>query len=96
MELTVDHNKIRMNAFVQDMVGNVVRGMIGSLDGVPDEPDTVTFTLRSKAVVALAVNGRAVGMNDFVQTLVGGIIHGILQALDDVPDSPETATFRLA
>lgn len=95
MELAINQTNIRMNAFVQDMVGNVILAMIRSLDDVPDAPEVITFTLQETTAVTLTVNGRAVGMNDFVQALVGRIIHGILSVLDDVPDSPETATFRL-
>jgi hypothetical protein len=95
MELIVDQKSIRMNAFVQDIVCNVIRGMIRSLDDVPDEPEIVTFTLQESAAVTLMVNGQTIGINDFVQTLAGRIIHGILHSLHGVPAYPETVMFRM-
>jgi hypothetical protein len=43
--LDVDGSRVRMNAFVQEIVGNILRAMVDSLEGIPAVPRSIELTL---------------------------------------------------
>jgi hypothetical protein len=97
MELIVNQKTVGMNAFVDRIVFNVVGGMLESLEDVPENPRSATFTLGADGeALSLLIDQQDIRMNAFVRALIGGILRAILQALDGIPDPPETVTFRLA
>jgi len=95
VELIVNQKSIGMNAFVQDIVFNVVRGILQALEDVPDEAARVTFKLSGEEATGLQVDQQDVRMNAFVRSLVGGILQAILRVLDGIPEFPETVTVQL-
>lgn len=45
IHLEIDDVSVPMNPFVQKIFTNTLRGMISSLEGIPDEPERIILTL---------------------------------------------------
>ncbi len=45
VDLEVDGQRVRMNAFVRAIFISTIRGMIGALDGVPADPGRIVITI---------------------------------------------------
>jgi molybdopterin-guanine dinucleotide biosynthesis protein B len=45
IHLKIDDVSVPMNPFVQKILGNTLLGMIGSLEGIPENPERITLTL---------------------------------------------------
>ena len=45
IDLEVDGQHVRMNAFVRSIFIGTIRGMIGALDGVPADPGRIVITI---------------------------------------------------
>ncbi len=89
MKLTVDGMNVRMNAFVARIVSNLVEGMLGSLDGIPEPRVSATLRSGESVPVTLVVNGSDVELNEFVQKIFGNMLQGIISSLDDVAAEPD-------
>jgi hypothetical protein len=45
IHLKIDDVSVPMNPFVQKILGNTLLGMIGSLEGIPENPERIILTL---------------------------------------------------
>lgn len=48
IKLVCDGREIPLNPFVQRFIRETVRGMVGALDGVPENAATIEITIESK------------------------------------------------
>jgi molybdopterin-guanine dinucleotide biosynthesis protein B len=48
INLSIDSVSVPMNAFVQSIFSNTLLGMISSLEGIPENPECITLSLRGK------------------------------------------------
>lgn len=47
--LEIDGKKIPLNPFVQKIFTQVIKGMVASLDDIPEDPKTLTITVKEAA-----------------------------------------------
>lgn len=89
MELTIDKQTIVMNVFVQTILQNVLKGVLVSLDDIPENAHKVSFILRTGTDVELYIDDAAVRMNAFVCTIVSNVLLGCVTSLDGVSPNPQ-------
>ncbi len=46
--LVCDGREVPLNPFVQRFIGKTIRGMVRSLDGVPEDPGTIEIRIEKK------------------------------------------------
>ncbi|MBN1222804.1 MAG: hypothetical protein JXB23_06115 [Candidatus Aminicenantes bacterium] len=96
MEITIDEKQVRANAFVQKIMTNITGSIIASLDGIPENPQTVIITLTQGSPLEMTVDGQNVRMNPFVEKTIRNILAGMIRSLDEIPESPKSITLRVA
>ena len=92
MELVIDGNKVRMNAFVQKVVENLAQSILSSLDDVPENKDGIVFEYQAGSDIEIKLGKKSLRMNDFVSRLTENVLKGVLASLDDVPADPQSFT----
>jgi hypothetical protein len=92
MELVIDGNNVRMNAFVQKVVANLTQCILSSLDDVPENTDGIVFKYQAGSDMEIKLGQKSLRMNDFVCRLTENVLKGILASLDDVPADPQSFT----
>jgi hypothetical protein len=96
MDLTVDGQAIRTNAFVEKILTNISWGIINALKDVPDNPQTIQIVLAAESNLEVALDGQVIRTNPFVQKTVHNIIMGMVNSLDDIPENPEKITLFIS
>lgn len=90
MNLNIDGQEVRLNAFVNRIITNTMESVLRSLDDIPEDRQNVIFRADSEAGVELEIDGGPVRMNAFVQKIVGSVLQGIVASLEDVPAAPRS------
>jgi hypothetical protein len=93
MELTVNNQQVRMNAFVQKVMHNLAQSILGSLDDVPEQPDDVIFSYQAGSGIEIRFGQEPLRLNEFVQRMTENVFLGVFRSLDDIPAEPQS--FRL-
>ncbi len=88
-KLSVNHNQVEMNRFVEDLLAKVSVAIASALKGTEDMHH-LDINL-AKDDVRVTVNGREVPLNPFTSEVIGNTLRGLVSSLKGVGDATQVS-----